>query len=103
MHRGKVDAHSDENLPSFLGPEMIKSGLSGTREAAKRCGEQHGAGVKVPILFVVEGETGTILSAEPSGEDKTSPLVKCVVAAEKTAKFSKFQKDSQKLEFRFSM
>lgn len=95
----------DPSLPQSLSPSQLLAGLRGAKSKAKSCGRQHGAapGTKVRIRMSIAGASGKVESAEAQGDHAGTALGKCVAQVARQARFPKFKKSNQGMQYNFRM
>jgi hypothetical protein len=62
-----------------------------------------GKNATVEIKFLVEGATGTVLSAIPQGWHASTRVGKCLAAAAKNARFPKFKSLRQTFHYKYRL
>jgi hypothetical protein len=101
----RVVAPLDGDLPHALTTADIKRGMSMVKEAARRCGVEHGAsaGEQVRIKFAIAGATGSVIESFAVSDHGGTRLGECVAAAVRSAQFPRFLKSRLGVIYPFSM
>lgn len=88
-------------IPEKLSSSQLRTGFSGVKSAAKKCGLQNGVppGTAVKVHVSIEGATGKVTSVKAIGEHAGTPVGKCVEDAVAGAQFEVFKTASMGVDY----
>jgi len=95
--RVETTPEPEPKAPTGRGAREIKVGFARAAKTAKQCGERHGAvaGQRITVQATIN-QAGTVISANSTGSNRSTPLGKCVAGAVKSK--ARFIKWTQPLE-----